>query len=73
MAQKSLEIIGEASKRLSDDLKAAYPAVPWRMIAGMRDKLTHCYFDVSWEAVWHALQVDVPQLKQVVDEILRSR
>lgn len=70
IAQKSLEIIGEASKKLSDEMKSTHPEIPWRLITGMRDKLTHCYFDVSWEAVWHALRVDIPQLKPAIELML---
>jgi len=49
---RGLEIIGEATKNLSKDLKAKYREIPWRDIAGMRDKLIHEYFSVNLELVW---------------------
>jgi len=48
---RALEIIGEASKNLSKDVRARYPGVPWKDIAGMRDKLIHEYFSVKLELV----------------------
>ena len=50
--ERALEIIGEAVKRLPAELCAAYPAVPWRLIAGMRDRLSHGYDDVDHENLW---------------------
>ncbi len=49
---RNLEIIGEAVKRLSPSLTNAHPGVPWRQIAGMRDKLVHDYFGVDLDLVW---------------------
>jgi uncharacterized protein with HEPN domain len=46
---KSLEIIGEASMNISDDLKKEHPEIPWRQMIGMRNKLVHHYFGVDWE------------------------
>ena len=62
--QKSLEIIGEASKKLSDEQKARCPAISWKSVSGMRDRLTHGYFDINWEMVWYVLQNDIQQLKK---------
>ena len=58
-----LEIIGEASKRLSREVRASCPNVPWQDIAGMRDKLIHDYFGVDLEAVGLTARDDVPALK----------
>lgn len=60
---RQLEIIGEASKRLSDDTKASYVDIPWKDIAGMRDKLIHDYFGTDIKAVWDTAKDDVPDLK----------
>ena len=48
---REIEIIGEASKKIGDDLKEKYPDVPWRKMAGMRDKLIHDYMGVDLNAV----------------------
>jgi uncharacterized protein with HEPN domain len=60
---RQLEIIGEASKRLSDDTKASYEDVPWKDIAGMRDKLIHNYLGTDIKAVWDTAKDDIPNLK----------
>jgi len=53
---KSSEIIGEATKNLPAEWREAYPEIPWRNIARMRDKLTHHYFDTGFEFVWLVMQ-----------------
>jgi uncharacterized protein with HEPN domain len=67
---RQLEIIGEATKRLSDDLRQSQPNIPWKLIAGMRDKLIHHYFGVDLDAVWLTATEDLPPLKQTVQSIL---
>jgi uncharacterized protein with HEPN domain len=67
---RQLEIIGEASKRLSADLKADLSSVPWRKVAGMRDKLTHDYMGVDLDAVWQTAIEDLAPLKESVKEEL---
>jgi uncharacterized protein with HEPN domain len=69
---RQLEIIGEASKRLSRDVRARYPNVPWQDIAGMRDKLIHDYFGVDLDAVWLTARDDVPALKAEVSTMLEE-
>ncbi|MDO5845873.1 MAG: DUF86 domain-containing protein [Methanocorpusculum sp.] len=70
IVQKSIEIIGEAGKQISDELKTSCPDIPWRQVAGMRDRLTHGYFDINWELVWIVLHDDIPRLKKCVEKIL---
>ena len=57
-----LEIIGEAARAVSSEGRAAYPAIPWKKIIGMRDRLTHGYFDVNLDIVWETVTHDLPPL-----------
>jgi uncharacterized protein with HEPN domain len=66
---RSLEIIGEASKNVSLGLKKAHPEIEWKMMAAMRDKLIHHYFQVNWKIVWNVLTTEIPQLRIQVESI----
>jgi uncharacterized protein with HEPN domain len=67
---RSIEIIGEATKNLSSDFRKKHPSVPWKKIAGMRDRLTHHYFGVDFTRVWNVVKDDLPKLKKQIKEIL---
>lgn len=67
---RSLEIIGEAVKNLSDDFKTNNSEIEWKEIAGMRDKLIHHYFAVDWNIVWEVIQYRIPELKETVDKLI---
>ena len=69
----NFHVIGEAVKRLPDDLKANHDEVPWRQIAGMRDIVAHVYFAVDPEIIWDAIQHDVPTLHLKIRGILAER
>jgi len=59
---RNLEIIGEAAKQVSEEFKNASPQIPWKNIAGMRDKLIHDYFGVNLDIVWNVVKQDLPVL-----------
>ena len=59
---RNLEILGEAAKNLSDELRAKYPSVPWRSMAGARDRLIHHYFGTNLDIVWQIATVELPQV-----------
>ncbi|MBD2301492.1 DUF86 domain-containing protein [Nostoc sp. FACHB-87] len=68
---RNFEIIGEATKRLSPEIKAAYPDLPWQQIAGFRDVLIHDYLKVNLNRVWGVIEQNLPELKSTVEEILQ--
>jgi len=68
---RQIEIIGEAVKRLSDDITSQSPQVPWQDIAGMRDKLIHDYFGVDIDTVWLTVQKDIPEFKKEIIGIIQ--
>jgi len=69
---RQIEIIGEAVKRLSDDITSQSPQVPWQDIAGMRDKLIHDYFGVDIDTVWLTVERDIPELKKEIKRIIEG-
>src|SRR5712692_10111173 len=70
--ERALEILGEAVKRLPAELCEAYPAVPWRLVAGMRDRLSHGYDEIDYEILWNAVHEDLPNLLRTVDQMIRE-
>ena len=67
---RQLEIIGEATKRLSPDVRSQYSHIPWKRIAGLRDVLIHDYLGVDISLVWQITQTYLPELKRQLDAIL---
>ncbi|MFZ2148310.1 MAG: DUF86 domain-containing protein [Sedimentisphaerales bacterium] len=69
---RKFEIIGEAAKQVPDNLKQEYPSVPWKEMAGMRDKLIHFYFGVNYELLWQTIKNRIPKIKPVIRQILQD-
>ena len=67
---REIEIIGEATKMLGQEFKDNHQSIPWKKIAGMRDKLIHGYFGVDLNAVWKTVKEDIPQLKKEIKELI---
>lgn len=69
---RALEIIGEAAKRLPDELRQRYPDIPWKSMAGMRDHIIHGYDDVDLQIVWAVVKSDIPQIKPQIERIIKD-
>lgn len=68
---RQLLVIGEAVKRVSPECKLLAPNVPWKQIAGMRDRLVHDYFDIIPEQVWNAAFSDIPRLRGEIEALMQ--
>jgi len=69
---RSIEVIGEATKKIPRALKDKHRVVPWKKMAGMRDRLIHEYFGIDVEILWKTVREDIPPLKQSIQNILES-
>ncbi len=69
---RSFEVIGEASKKIPEDVRNTYPTIPWKKMAGMRDKLIHEYFGVDLEILWKTVKESIPPLKESISNIISS-
>jgi uncharacterized protein with HEPN domain len=67
---RSLEIIGEATKKLAIEIRISYPQVPWEEMAGMRDVLIHNYFGIDYDVVWNTINKDIPELHAEIKRII---
>jgi uncharacterized protein with HEPN domain/predicted nucleotidyltransferase len=70
---RSLEIIGEASSRLSKELRERNPQIPWKNLDGMKSRLFHSYFGTDWNLVWSILEMDIPELEPKCRDIRARR
>ena len=71
-AVRALEIIGEAVKKVPRSVRDRYPEIPWKDMAGMRDKLIHEYFGVNLRTLWDTIKKEIPKLKPQFERILRD-
>lgn len=69
---RSIEIIGEAAKRVPSSLRGKYKMMPWKEMIGMRDKLIHAYFGVDTEILWKTVKDDIPPLKPLIQRTLED-
>jgi uncharacterized protein with HEPN domain len=66
---RNIEVIGEASKKISQDTKQTCYKIPWKEMSGMRDKLIHDYLGVDVDVVWKTIKEDIPSLEKLINEI----
>ena len=69
---RNFEILGEATKQVPENIRSKYSAVPWKEMAGMRDKLVHAYFGVDKEVLWETITNRIPELKAQIQEIIKD-
>jgi uncharacterized protein with HEPN domain len=70
--ERVMEVLGEAVKRLPAELRDRYPAVPWKLVAGMRDRVSHGYDAIDHQTLWDAVQQDGPTLLVTVEQMLKE-
>lgn len=69
---RNLEILGEATKNLSDPLRAKHSAIPWKSMAGARDRLIHDYFGVNLDIVWEIATLELPKLAPQIETLIKE-
>ena len=69
---RKFEIIGEATKQIPDSIRRQYPNIPWKDMAGMRDRLIHFYFGVDYHLVWAAIKERLPRLKEEMQKVQKD-
>ena len=69
---RKFEIIGEAAKQIPENVKQECPSVPWKEMAGMRDKLIHFYFGVNYDLLWQTIKNRIPEIKPVIRQLLQE-
>lgn len=72
-AIRSIEIIGEATKQISDDFKTQFQEIEWRPMASMRDRLIHGYFSVDFDIVWDVITNESPKLVKNITKVIRQK
>ncbi len=67
---RAIEVIGEAAKNIPANERGKYPEIPWKGMAGMRDKVIHAYFGVDKRVVWETVKKRIPEIKPLFERIL---
>lgn len=70
---RNLEILGEATKHLTEELKTNHPEIPWKSLAGVRDRLIHHYFGVNLDIVWQIVTTELPPVALLLEKIINER
>ncbi len=70
--EKSLEVLGEAVRRLSEDVRGQHPGIPWARIIGLRNELIHGYDKIDLDRLWTILRVDLPDLLVLIEAIIKE-
>ncbi|MEN6326317.1 MAG: DUF86 domain-containing protein [Syntrophomonas sp.] len=70
---RNLEVIGEATKRISMDFRNQYPDIPWKQMAALRDVLIHDYMGIDVQIVWNVVAKDLPQVKMKLNSVLSKK
>jgi uncharacterized protein with HEPN domain len=69
---RSIEVIGEAAKRIPESLRSKHPEIPWKKMAGMQDKMIHEYAGVDLEILWKVATEEIPLIKPPMQNVLSS-
>ena len=69
---RKFEIIGEATKNIPQSIKKKYPHIPWKEMAGFRDRLIHFYFGIKYDIVWDTIKLRLPELRNNIEKVLKD-
>lgn len=69
---RNIEVMGEASKHIPDEIRELYPQIPFKKIAGMRDKLIHDYLGINYKLIFETIKTRFPELKEIVRAALKE-